>query len=163
LYCRSNGDRSNVSYCRTAWAEKLEQGGGKRLSRSPSRLWLPSILRTIRLLRRVLLRPVLLSSVSVLLRSCSLLRIERQLLVWVLSSEGDRHVSRHNPYHYPHSCLARRLSNLGPQQRLGVWAFWNCRPHSHRGHHLGSAGSAVISFSEAQLSAAGFQAYRAEG
>jgi hypothetical protein len=52
---------------------------------------------------------------------------------------------------------------LGPQQRLGVWAFWNCRPHSHRGHHLGSAGSAVISFSEAQLSAAGFQAYRAEG
>ena len=72
-------------------------------------------------------------------------------------------VSRHNPYHYPHSCLARRLSNLGPQQRLGVWAFWNCRPHSHRGHHLGSAGSAVISFSEAQLSAAGFQAYRAEG
>src|SRR4029078_3772430 len=100
---------------------------------------------------------------SVLLRSCSLLRIERQLLFWVLSSEGDRHVSRHNPYHYPHSCLARRLSNLGPQQRLGVWAFWNCRPHSHRGHHLGSAGSAVISFSEAQLSAAGFQAYRAEG
>ena len=51
----------------------------------------------------------------------------------------------------------------GHRQRLGVWAFWNCRPHSHRGHHLGSAGSAVISFSEAQLSAAGFQAYRAEG
>src|SRR4029078_3028555 len=102
-------------------------------------------------IRARLLRPVLLSSVSVLLLSCSLLRIERQLLVWVLSSEGDRHVSRHNPYHYPHSCLVRRLSNLGPQQRLGVWAFWNCRPHSHRGHHLGSAGSAVISFSEAQL------------
>ena len=80
----------------TATAEQRGQrnwnkAAGRRIPRPPpSRLCLSATLRTIRLLRRVLLRPVLLSSISVLLRSCSLLRVKCQLLVWVLSSNGAK-------------------------------------------------------------------------
>jgi hypothetical protein len=35
-----------------------------------------------------------------------------------VSKRGERHVSRHNPYHYPHSCLDRCRTDVGPQQRL---------------------------------------------
>ena len=79
-----------------------------------------------------------------------------------INEAGERHVFRHNPYHYPHSYLARCLSDLGPQQRLGVRAFGNYRPHSHRRHHLGPAGQALTAFSEARRSDAHCQVCLAE-